>query len=43
MITIYLKINLNKLNPSIVILEYNSLFGFQKTISVPYADLLIEL
>jgi hypothetical protein len=33
---IFKKIDLGKLNPSIIILEYNSLFGKDRMISVPY-------
>lgn len=30
------EINFNKLNPSILILEYNSVFGSERSISIPY-------
>jgi hypothetical protein len=33
---IFQELNFSKLNPSIVIIEYNGLFGSERTISVPY-------
>ena len=29
---------MSKLNPSIIIMEYNSVFGFERAITIPYRD-----